>query len=68
MAERITVTVRLSPDSRRGWERAALRGGVTLTALVEAIGMTLLDQDGTVTNAAVLTLARMIDQERRNRR
>lgn len=68
MAERITVTVRLSPDSRKGWERAALLGGVTLTALVEAIGQQLLEQQGTVTNAAVLTMARAIDQERRNRR
>lgn len=65
---RVHVTVRLSPEARKGWEMAALQGGVTLTALVEAIGQTLLEQKGGLTNAAVLTLARKIDLERRTRR
>lgn len=70
MAERVKVTLRLSNESHRGWERAALNNGVTFTALAEAIGL-FVDEHPERTDAQwndIIDRARAIDLERRNRR
>lgn len=61
--------VRLSDDARRGWDRTCVKYGVTLTALLEAMGREL-DTLGITTDrgAVVVEEARRIDQERRSRR
>lgn len=71
MGDKTTVTVRMSRDCRRGWDKACQRYGVTLTALVEAIGCDLLDHGGTTSKdrgPALIERAREIDRERRSRR
>lgn len=69
MTERVQVTTRISPDSRRGWDRACLAAGVTMTALMEAIGLDLLEH-GIRSDAGreMVERARQIDLERRSRR
>jgi len=59
--------VRLSDDARRGWERLALRHGVTMSALMEAVGLRLVSGDHEPVAAELLELARRIDYERRRR-
>jgi cytochrome c oxidase subunit IV len=59
--------VRLSDDARRGWERLALRYGVTMSALMEAVGVRLMSGEGEPVPAELIELARKIDYERRRR-
>lgn len=54
--------VRLSAESRAALDRLCLEHGVTLTALIEALGL----QGGWV-NDAIIQQARQIDQDRRSR-
>lgn len=63
------VTTRLSDRSRSGWEKACLRAGVTLTALIEATGLELHNGpiDSTERGARIVELARQIDLDRRAR-
>lgn len=63
------MTVRLSDDARRGWDRTCVNYGVSLTALLESMGREL-DTLGITTERGevVVQEARRIDQERRNRR
>lgn len=70
MAERVKVTLRLTPEARMGYERVCEAEGVTLAALVEAIGLTFYESGVTKLPAAqmVLDRARGIDLERRSRR
>jgi hypothetical protein len=64
------VTVRLSDEARSGWERVCEHEGVSLTALMEAIGCVFHETGVTQLPAAgmVLERARRIDAERRTRR
>jgi len=66
---RTGMNLRLTPEARRGWEKACRDHGVTLTAFVEAIGLAL-DEHGVVPGSAleVIERARQIDSERRTRR
>lgn len=70
MAERIAVTIRLSPEARRGWDKVTVAQGVTLTALVEAIGLVFDETGLSLLPAAGMVVARAmaIDAERRERR
>ena len=61
------VSLRLTEDARRGLDRAAARAGVSLTALLEAFGLLLLEQPDLLLDEAV-ERARQIDAERRSRR
>lgn len=70
VAERITVTNRLSPEARRGFDRACRIAGVTMTAMLEALGREL-DRDPhrlLDRGSDIMELAREIDLERRHRR
>lgn len=65
------ITVRLTEDSLDGWYRVALGAGVSLTALMEAIGLDMAQRGVVPENRQgqeILVNARKIDQERRNRR
>jgi hypothetical protein len=70
MPDTTTVTMRLTPGARAGYEKVCLAQGVTLTALMEAIGCVFLESGVRELPAAqmVLDRARMIDAERRSRR
>lgn len=66
---RIKVTLRVTDDAHRGWERTTLHYGVTLTALYEAVGLELLEHGVTTpVGMSVVERARQIDLERRSRR
>jgi hypothetical protein len=69
VTNRVQVTTRISLDARRGWDRGCLAGGVTMTALMEAIGLELLEH-GVRSDVGheVVERARQIDLERRSRR
>lgn len=61
------VSIRLSDEAHQGWDREATRNGVTLTALIEALGQALCDGKRPIP-ATILDAARAIDFERRSRR
>ena len=60
------TSVRISDEARRGLDRLATSHGVTLTALLEALGRQV-DSDPEVIPSAVIDEARRIDFERRSR-
>lgn len=63
------LSLRLSDEARAGFERGCLAYGVSVTALVEAIGLKLYE-DAKAMGARgedVVDLARQIDAERRQR-
>jgi hypothetical protein len=60
------ITLRLSDEARRGWDRTVIRHGVTLTAFAEALGLALLANPDRPP-IDILEHARQIDFERRNR-
>ena len=57
---------RVTDDARRGFGRACHSGGVTMAALLEALGRALLD-DPTVIPPEVYEEARTVDIERGSR-
>lgn len=59
--------MRLSEEARRGWEALALRHGVTMSALMEAVGLRLVSGANEPVPPELLELARKIDFERRRR-
>lgn len=62
--------MRLSEESRRGWDKVALANGVSLTAFIEAIGLDMAERGIAVENRQghdIIARARAIDQERRGR-
>lgn len=61
------LSIRLSPDARRGVDNALDRHGVTLTALMEAWGLEHLRKPVDI-EERVVEHARIIDTERRSRR
>lgn len=64
------MNLRLSPEARRGWDRLSRTEGVSLTALIEALGLEL-DERRAPTDPyglAVVERARRIDHERGTRR
>ena len=61
------TSVRISDDARRGFDRLATSQGVTLTALLEALGQRVETQPDVIP-AEVIDAARRIDFERRSRR
>jgi hypothetical protein len=65
------MTLRLSDEARAGWDRACGMAGVTLTALVEAIGLELHRTGGKALGDRgpdLVEAAKAIDLERRRRR
>lgn len=70
MAERSRVSIRLSDEAHRGLDTACQGAGITLTALIEAIGLTAAREPSALTDRGpdIIELARAIDLERRNRR
>lgn len=70
MAERSRVSIRLTTEAHSGWDRACRIAGVTMTALIEAIGRDLEADPHRLLNRGsdVVDAAKAIDQERRNRR
>ena len=61
------ISAQLSPEGRRGWDRATTAGGVTLTALMEALGL-MLDERSNWLPPEAVERARLIDRERNSRR
>lgn len=64
------MNLRLSPEARRGWDRLSSEEGVSLTALIEALGLEL-DEHRAPTDPygwTVVERARRIDHERGTRR
>lgn len=59
--------VRLTDTSAAGWDRLCTRRGVTLTALLEAVGQ-MLDEGADWPIDEAIDRARQIDRERRSRR
>lgn len=70
MADRPRLSIRLSEEAHSGWMDACAREGVSLTSLVEAIGRGLHEDPRPLLErgADLIQAARLIDQERRNRR
>lgn len=60
-------SVRLTADASRAWDSACTRKGVSMTALMEALGERLTDGQDWVPDEAV-DRARQIDRQRRSRR
>lgn len=60
------IRARLSDESSRAWDRTVTREGVTMTALLEALGREMSAGRWHPTRGAV-ELARKIDRERRSR-
>ncbi len=67
MPERRLLQVRLTDEARAGLDRFSTRRGITLTALLEALGHQLADDD-TWMPLELVARAREIDAERRSRR
>ena len=61
------TSVRISDEARRGFDRLATSHGVTLTALLEALGQ-LIESTPDAIPPEVIDAARRIDFERRSRR
>lgn len=61
----------LSPDAKEGWDSIALREGVSVTSLLEAIGCAMREgkmaEPGRRYWAAMFDAARLIDHERSRR-
>lgn len=66
MGERRRTPIRLTEEAREGLDRFCTRERVTLTALVEAIGLELAD-DRPVVPASVVDRAAAIDRRRKSR-
>lgn len=66
MTERRITPLRLTEESRAGWDRACSRHRVTMTALAEALGLALAD-DVELLPAEVVERAAAIDRQRRSR-
>lgn len=66
MSDRKPYPIRLTDEARAGWERLCTRERVTMTALVEAIGLEVADGREPVT-VATIERAAAIDRERKNR-
>lgn len=64
------MNLRLSDDARRGFDNFCTAYGVTLTALVEAIGLEMSRNPSKLAERGedILTEARRIDFERASRR
>lgn len=58
--------VRLTERAREAWDRECVRHGVTLTSLLEALGVGLDEDDWVITGEAV-ERARHLDRLRRSR-
>lgn len=60
------IRARLTDEAARAWDRTVTREGVTMTALIEALGREMADGHWKPTRHAI-ELARRIDRERRSR-
>lgn len=60
------IRARLTDQAGGAWDRLATSEGVTITALVEALGLEL-DEKRWRPTAATITRARQIDRDRRSR-
>lgn len=75
MEDRWRVTVRLTEEAHSGWVDASFRRGVTIAALMEAIGIFMArhpvePQEPPLVDIRdeVVNQARLVDAERRKRR
>lgn len=57
----------VSDEARDGWQQFAAAHGVSVTALIEAIGIRLADMEPPGDWSAIIEEARAIDAERRRR-
>lgn len=62
----------VTPEARDGWREFCLNWGVTRTAVVEALGLAMIDMNAgrlpvTRTTIAVIERAKRIDKERQRR-
>lgn len=62
------MVVRLSEESRSGWDAFAVAHGVTVTGLAEAVGLTLSNGVPPHLEAEWVTIALQVKDERRSRR
>lgn len=60
------IRARLSDEAKAAWERLCISEGVTITALIEALGRDL-DEGGWTPSRRVFSEARRIDRARRSR-
>lgn len=67
VAARRAVYLRLTDDARQGWDRIVETEGVSLTALVEAVGLALHERRELIPQE-IIARARQIDYERGSRR
>lgn len=67
MDERRRYPIRLTDDARAGWDRFCADERVTLTALIEAIGLELAGRNAVIA-PAVVERAAAIDRQRKSRR
>lgn len=67
VAARRAAYIRLTDDARRGWDRVVESEGVSLTALVEAVGLALHERREIIPKD-IIAAARAIDYERGSRR
>lgn len=66
MTERRITPLRLTEESRAGWDRACSTHRVTMTALAEALGLALAENVDLVPRD-VVERAALIDRQRRSR-
>jgi hypothetical protein len=62
------INVNLTPPARDGWDRLAEQQGADVTALLEVMGLALLESPRTLRLGEVGRQARVLSQERRRRR
>lgn len=73
VTERVALPkVWISPESRDGWDAFCLNYGVTRSAVIEALGLVMVDMVAgrlltTRATWAVIERAKAVDQERRRR-
>lgn len=65
--DRVSVQVRVSEDARDGLHRFCFDHGITVTAMIEALGVQLAET-GKCNVPEMVAAARRIDYERRNKR
>ena len=59
------MNLRVTPEARAAWEACALENGVTSSALAEAIGLVVIGEGGSLSDAVVVARRIMRDRQRR---
>ena len=61
----VRMNVRITPEAQAEWEQLAEREGVTLSALAEAIGLVVIGDGGSLSDAVAVARRIMRDRQRR---